>query len=144
MTIEPTRPSCLLLLAVTFVLLTGCSSAAARYPVHGQMLMQDQPVAEAMVVFHPQFETSPGDPKPLAITDAEGKFQLTTLHANDGALPGDYRITVELRQERVSGEEFVRDGPNVLPPQYAKAATTPLKFTVAAQNNQVPPLILTP
>lgn len=95
-------------------------------------------MADAMVVFHPQMETAAGEPKPLAITDAEGKFQLTTLQANDGALPGSYRITVELRQERVSGEELVRDGPNLLPPQYAKAETTPLQFTVEAKKNQVP------
>jgi hypothetical protein len=131
-----------LLWATPLLLLTSCSGSAARYPVQGQVLVGDQPVADAMVVFHPQFETPPGQPKPLGITDAEGKFQLTTLQANDGALPGDYRITVELRQERLSGEELVRDGPNLLPAKYAKAETTPFAFTVGKQTNEVPLLAI--
>jgi len=28
------------------------------------------------------------------ITDASGKFQLTTLNANDGAMPGKYKVAV--------------------------------------------------
>ena len=127
---------------LAIALLGGCSNASARYPVHGQVLSGDRPVAEAMVVFHPQFETPPGQPKPLGITNAEGKFQLTTLHANDGALPGDYRITVELRQERPSGEEVTRDGPNLLPAKYAKPKTTPFQFTVSSGKNEVAPLIV--
>lgn len=127
---------------LVIALLGGCSNASARYPVHGQVLSGDRPVAEAMVVFHPQFETPPGQPKPLGITDAEGKFQLTTLRANDGALPGDYRITVELRQEHPSGEEVTRDGHNLLPPKYAKPETTPFQFTVTSGRNDVLPLVV--
>jgi hypothetical protein len=123
-------------------LLAGCSSSARRYPVEGQVLVGTQPVAEAMVLFHPQFKTPPGDPKPLGITDSEGKFQLTSLQANDGALPGNYLITVELRQERPSGEELVRDGPNLLPPRYARPDSTPVQFKVVSGQNVVPPLVI--
>jgi hypothetical protein len=133
-------PSLLAIIAIP--LLIGCSQSGARYPVHGQVVSSKQPVVEAMVVFHPQFETPQGQPKPLGITDSEGKFQLTTLHANDGAVPGDYRITVELRQERASGEELVRDGPNLLPPKYAKPETTPFQYTVTSSSNTVAPLIV--
>jgi hypothetical protein len=123
-------------------LLAGCSNSATRYPVEGQVLAGTQPVAEAMVVFHPRFETPPGDPKPLGITNSEGKFQLTSLQSNDGALPGDYRITIELRQERTSGEELVRDGPNLLPPRYARPDSTPFQFKVGSGQNVAPPLII--
>jgi hypothetical protein len=126
------------LLAFLLLSLASCSGPAARYPVQGQVLVGDQPVADALVVFHPQFETPPGQPKPLGITDAEGKFQLTTLQTNDCAWPGNYRITVELRQERLSGEEVVRDGPSILPARYGKPETTPFKFSVSSEQNEVP------
>jgi hypothetical protein len=131
-----------LLAIAAMALLAGCAKSDARYPVYGQVLSGDKPVAEAMIVFHPQFETPPGQPKPLGITDAEGKFQLTTLQANDGASPGDYRITVELRQERPSGEEITRDGPNLLPGKYARSETTPLQFTVTSGRNEMPALVV--
>lgn len=124
-------------------LLIGCSgSAPPRYPVLGEVHANDVPLADALVVFHPQFATPPGQPKPLAITDAQGKFQLTTLQANDGAPPGDYCITVELQQERLSGEELTRDGPNLLPAKYARPETTPFRFTVTSGKNEAPPLII--
>jgi len=94
-------------------------------------------------VFHPQFEVPPGDPKPMGITDASGAFQLTSLHANDGALPGEYRVTIEQRQERASGEDVVRDGPNLLPARYAKPDTTPLHFTVTSRS-QAARLVMEP
>jgi hypothetical protein len=68
---------------------------------------------------------------------------LTTVEAGDGALPGEYAITVELRDLRAVGEETVRDGLNLLPPQYADPGSTPLRFTVAAApDNEVPPIQL--
>jgi hypothetical protein len=132
----------LLVMAAALAVLTGCSRSDARYAVHGRVLSGAKPIAEAMVVFHPQFETPPGQPKPLGITDAEGKFQLTTLQANDGALPGDYRITVELREEHPSGEEITRDGRNLLPARYAKPETTPFQTTVTRGSDVLPPLVV--
>ena len=62
------------------------------------------------------------------------------VHQNDGAPPGDYQITVEQRALVSGGEEPTRTGPNVLPPKYAKPATSGFKFTVADGENQVPSL----
>jgi hypothetical protein len=112
--------------------------------VRGQILRDNQPLVEALVVFHPQFDVPSGQPKPLGITDAEGRFQLTTLHSNDGAFAGNYRITVEQRQERLSGEEITRDGPNLLPDKYARSETTPFQFTVTSGENTVSPLNIVP
>ena len=50
----------------------------------------------------------------------------------------------EQRQERLSGEELVRDGPNLLPARYAKSETTPFEFTVVSGENTVSPLNIEP
>ena len=118
----------------------GCGSAddVRCAQVHGQVLMAGKPLAEAMVVFH-SLDSLPADaPKPLAYCDAEGRFALTTLRAGDGAPPGRYAVTVELREARQIGEELVRDGRNLLPPQYADPQRTPLNFSVAAGTNEMP------
>jgi hypothetical protein len=108
--------------------------------VRGQVLQNDKPLVDALVVFHPKVDFHPALPKPQAITNTEGKFTLTSLTSSDGAPLGDYAITVELRQERLSGEELTRDGPNLLPPQYAKPVTTPLNYSVKRGTNEVPTL----
>ena len=124
--------------------LSGCSSSNEPrcYPVQGQVLLNDQPVAEAMIVFHPQTPLDENIPNPIAQSDADGNFYLTTLKPGDGAPAGDYVITVVLREARQIGDELTRDGPNVLPPRYAKPGTSDLKYTVVEGENSVPPLKL--
>ena len=78
----------------------------------------------------------------MSVCDAQGRFELTTYDARDGAPAGQYAITVELRQPQQRGEEMVRDGPNVLPPKYADASRSPLRYTVVEGRNEVPPLVI--
>ena len=136
---KPLAPPLLLL-----ALLLGCSQpdGPVRYPVEGQVLYQGRPVAEARVVFHPQAEPDAQLPKPQAETDAEGRFKLTTLKPGDGAVPGPYMITVELRALRQIGEETVRDGRNLLPSRYGDPVKSGLSYEVQEGENQLPPLEL--
>ena len=53
-----------------------------------------RPCDNALVVFHPLGKDRLNDPKPVGKTDSKGSFVLTTFAENDGALPGDYAITV--------------------------------------------------
>lgn len=131
------------LAAMTLAVL-GCSGGNAPrcHAVRGRVVLADQPVAEAQVVFHPLAAQPREAPKPLGFTDAEGQFELTTLKAGDGAQVGDYAITVELREPRWVGEELVREGPHLLPARYADPRTTELRYTVVAGKNAVPPLVL--
>ena len=106
------------------------------------MLLDSQPVAEALVVFHPRGGQAKESLQPQAQTDADGWFELTTLKPGDGAQTGEYAITVELREHRLVGEEFVRDGPNLLPARYTRSDSSDLRYKVVAGRNEVPPLIL--
>jgi len=134
-----------LLLSVSLSLfLTGCGSETGPqcHPVAGQVLFQGQPLAEAMVVFHPLLPTTEKIPQPIATTDAAGRFVLTTLKSSDGVPAGEYAITIELREPRLIGEEIVRDGPNLLPVQYASPKDTPLRYKVTPGKNEVPEIRL--
>ena len=127
---------------VALVAAVGCSRSTgpACYPVRGQVLYQDRPLAEALVVFHPLDPAAADYPRPMAITDPQGHFELTTIQSRDGAPAGKYAITVEHRRARLIGEELVRDGRNVLPLRFSKADSSPLSYTVVAGPNEVPPL----
>ena len=122
------------------VLLIGCGSETGPrcHPVEGKVLYQNQPLAEAMVVFHPLVPPAEKIPQPIGNTNAEGRFVMTTLKSGDGAPIGEYAITIELREPRQIGEEVVRDGPNLLPPKYASPKDTPLRHTVVPGKNEVP------
>lgn len=127
------------------LVLIGCSSnnQPECFAVRGQVKFNNKPVGDAMVTFHPQVEPAVPVPRPTAICDAQGNFSLTTFRQNDGAPPGDYAITIELREERMVGEEMVRDGKNVLPAKYASKETSGLNYRVVAGSNEVPTLELT-
>ena len=67
--------------------------------------------------------------------DANGAFQLSSLGTNDGALVGDYTVTLEGTE---TGRDY--DHPNdpvvnVVDEKYTSNATTDLKFTVKPGRN---------
>jgi hypothetical protein len=117
----------------------GCGERLpARYPVEGEVRYQGKPLAEATVLFHPLGVPAPGLAQPMALTDEQGKFRLTTARSDDGATPGDYAVTVTLPALATVGEEPTRNGPNTLPALYARPETTPLRYVVVAGPNVVP------
>ncbi|MBC7854624.1 MAG: hypothetical protein IAF94_14425, partial [Pirellulaceae bacterium] len=135
-------PTLVLSAALLFVLGCGGESGPQCQPVEGRILYQNQPLAEAIVVFHPLTPPLEKVPQPIGNTNAEGRFVMTTLKSGDGAPEGEYAITVELREPRQIGEEVVRDGPNLLPRQYASPKETPLRHKVVPGKNAVPEIKL--
>ena len=118
----------------------GCSgdSGPTCFPVRGEIRLEGKPLAEAMVVFHPLDPDAPEISKPLAYSDKDGEFELTTLKPRDGAPAGEYAITVELRELIQDGDQMVRDGRNLLPERYRIPSESGLKFTVENEANEVP------
>jgi hypothetical protein len=69
----------------------GCGSKVKPVRVEGVVLLDDRPLKEAMVTFVPE----EGSGRLAAgLTDDDGKFELTTATSGDGALPGNYKVTV--------------------------------------------------
>lgn len=79
-----------------FLLVVGCAPTAPS-PVSTKGIVKTKKGVvcdNALVVFHPLETDRLNDAKPVATTNGEGKFALTTFAANDGALPGEYAITI--------------------------------------------------
>jgi hypothetical protein len=102
-------------------------------PVSGTVLYNQKPVAGATVVFHPDGHSHAA----TAQTDNAGKYSLRTFAPNDGAVPGEYKVTVGKIEAPSGGEEQETqvDAPptkqsSLLPERYASPASSDLKASV--------------
>lgn len=142
---------------LSFIVLTavgaicGCSSEASVQgvmPVSGKVTYQGEAVEGATVIFTPE-----GDNRSASgITDTEGKYQLTTLQAGDGALPGSYKVTIYKTEEEdpISDEErqkYFHENQGRMPPvkmrellpaKYKQPATAGLTAKVESGRNDFP------
>jgi hypothetical protein len=100
-----------------------------------------QPATGAFLVFHPVGQAVTGEERPTAKVQEDGSFVLTSHGAKsggEGAPAGEYAVTVQWYKLVTEGKD-VKAGPNVIPAQYSKPETTPLKVAVEAKENQLRP-----
>lgn len=120
---------------------TGCGGGggdASRpqvTPAGGTVLYKGQPVEGAMVVFVPQGH----DQGAAGRTDASGKFALQTFDPNDGAVPGEYKVTVTKSEmaaapAAATSDDYEAPTPSqeraLLPNRYSKPDSSQLTATV--------------
>jgi hypothetical protein len=135
--------------ACTLLALTagsGCGGPGKPIKTEGLITLHGNPVAAATVTFHPE-----GGQGRLAtgMTGDDGVFQLQTFAPDDGALPGDYKVTV-IKTEGVAPPPAGNDPAkhkewmmktmfkkptqkapaSRLPKEYADASKTPLRVHV--------------
>jgi hypothetical protein len=100
-------------LIVLFALMAiGCTPSKVQ-PVAAKGVVKTkggQPCDGAFVVFHPQEKERINDPKPVATADPQGNFVLTTFAQNDGAIPGEYGITIVWPGKAGAEKEFSLSG----------------------------------
>jgi hypothetical protein len=128
----------------------GCGGAAGRpIKTEGLITLDGKPVAGATVTFHPEKERGRAA---TGLTDEDGVFLLQTFVSGDGALPGDYKVTViktealaappaagdrEKHKEWMMKMMFNRSKQkpraSPLPKEYADPATTPLRVHVPSE-----------
>lgn len=126
------------------IVLNGCGKGSAGPSVKGQVLLDDQPLAGARVVFE-------GVGGNKAVTDDKGKFLL------DGKVfksvkPGKYivRITKHVNKktgDAPSAEEhdqllFAGELKNILPAHYGRKEENPLIVEIKEGVNELPPFQL--
>jgi hypothetical protein len=124
-------------------LVAGCGDGKPKlYKTAGQVLIGGKAAPKAFVVFHSlNGETPPG--RASATTDDDGRFALTTMSAGDGAPAGNYAVVVTWPIPPKS--PFDGGGPDRLRGRYGDPATTPLKATIAKQDeNLLEPFQLDP
>ena len=95
-----------LLLFMIAVMATGCWNSS-KYPletVAGIVTLDGKPLGDAFVNFQPT-----GGPGSTAITDAEGRYSLTTIDGDPGAVIGLHNVTVYSvhSQEAASDDETI-------------------------------------
>lgn len=125
--------------SVLMVGLLGCDQSdldAKLFPVSGTVTLDDQPLANASVVFLAG-EGVPGSGA-RGTTDAEGKYTLTTSHGGPGAAVGSY--TVVINKIVMADGSPIPPGTtsiaelqtkDIVPPLYTNPSNSPLKATVS-------------
>ena len=95
-------------LVLASVCLVGCSGEPQEpvYSVHGQVLWEGQPLADALVVLH---RLDRQGCNLTAHTDSAGRFEMTTYQPGDGDPLGLYAATVEYRELVQEGDERMRN-----------------------------------
>jgi hypothetical protein len=151
-----TTAACAALIGVGICLLPGCgddSGLGKRYPVYGTVTYKDSPVEAGRISFLP-VDSKNADQRAAAGEITNGSYSLTTHTDGDGALPGDYFVTIESklvdnskvletvkkyggggRQDDVA--KASAKAKNLIPGKYQLAETSKLKATVKAESNKL-------
>ena len=91
-------PTCLLAAFLGLAFLSGCGQPSMA-KVTGRVTCKGQPVPEAMITFNPvpkaAEDREPGKPA-TGMTDAEGRYELSTFKNYDGVLVGEHKVVVHL------------------------------------------------
>jgi hypothetical protein len=142
------RSFMILLAVATFA---GCGDGyPARVPVSGSVTFQGKPLAGANITF---LSTASDGKSASGKTDDNGNYQLSSYATHDGAIPGDYIVTVAVLDmttanlDVATAEDLGADytammnaaasnrpktQPGGVPAKYADASQTDLKQSVSA------------
>ena len=151
-----TSSACAALLSVGLYLLAGCgddTGLGKRYPVYGTVTYKDSPVETGRVSFIPVESTS-GNQRAAAGDIQNGSYSLTTAVDGDGALPGEYFVTIasKLVDDSKVKETIAKHGgggrqqdvakaaasaKNLIPGKYQLPETSKLKVTVKESSNKL-------
>jgi hypothetical protein len=143
---------------MTAVGLAGCGSGGEgagqrenTVAVSGVVTFNNAPVEGATVTFSPGAGST--SKAAFGVTNADGKYQLTTYAANDGAIPGSYSVTIAKQvtegrapdpvneedykpPEETEGKAPPVSSVTLLPPKYASPTSSGLKAEVKSDGAQ--------
>lgn len=130
--------------AACFAACAGCGPGRpATATVQGKVTYQGKPVVEGTIVFYPE----KGRPATGTLAP-DGSYRLTTFDANDGAMLGPHRVTIEARRITPTmipagddPESAGAHGPPkvewLLPEKYAGRDSSPLTAEVKPGRNDI-------
>ncbi len=144
-------------LALLLLAVAGCSGRYTPVPVSGVVTLDDKPVEGAMVYFYAVGDDKEGRPA-FGSTDKEGRFRLSTMGHEDGALRRQYKVVVhkfiptlpnlktpdfpntpegKAQRDDFNYRNFEAKGiqpyKNALPAKYGNSETTPLSSNVTGK-----------
>jgi hypothetical protein len=134
------------LLSVSLAACSGCGSKGtdATLKVTGTVTYNGAPVADASVTFTPE----KGRPA-TGITDAAGKFTLTTFSKDDGAVPGRHKVTIAPNASKIEPMPGTPEaataaaGKPPFPRRYSKLEESGLSAEVRTDDKNVFPFNMT-
>ena len=95
----------------------GCGRTDNLVKVKGVVTLDGKPLSSATITFNP----IAGAGRPAnGLSDGDGNFQLTTSSPNDGAAPGEYKVTVAKEQAADPVKIDPSQGPEGLAEMFAK------------------------
>lgn len=115
------------------VAVAGCADQQMG-EVQGTVTFEGQPVSGAMVLFEPHEQGRPS----LAVTDAQGRYQLTFSATQQGATTGKHLVRITTAQDAAfndSGKVVVAALNEKIPADYNTQST--LEVTVEPGANQI-------
>jgi hypothetical protein len=121
------------LVPLLLALLAGCGGGSYKVaPVSGRVTLNDQPLANAAVLFQPV--TVPGNngpgPGSTGVTDADGRYTLSITGKDEkGAVVGKHKVRITLMQDSDSTDDEPKKHKR-LPAKYYRDTT--LEWDVAA------------
>ncbi len=130
----------LLLIPAWLALVSGCGGGTATVgevpcsPAKGSLFIGEKPAAGATLICIPKTEASGSlTPRPRATVGEDGSFALSTFGTGDGAPVGEYGLMIfwpgNDSDDRLNG-------------RYDSPAKTKQTVTIAAGNNDLPPIKL--
>jgi hypothetical protein len=118
--------------AITFTGCGGASTGPQLVPVDGVVTYNGSPIEGANVTFHP-VETENGAVGGQSVTDAEGRFEMTTHVGggkfHPGVAPGQYGVAIT-KLDTASIATTLGPPKDLLPKKYASAKTSGLTADV--------------
>jgi hypothetical protein len=138
------RPELYVALMVLLFGSSGCSSGGA-YPVSGQVVYEDGQPATELAGWTIVFDNSDLRVSSLGKIGRDGRFSLSFRKANDGAIPGSYKVTIYYPNQDIPDSE---DAPAGQPTQrkrprkpisskYSDENLTPLTAIVEPKKNDI-------
>jgi len=133
-------------MAILAIALVGCGKQqgdrSTLYPAEGQVFVNQQPLAGALVVLYPKGESGVKVVPSRAQTGPDGRFRVGTFAVGDGAPEGEYAVTVIHYPTQKHSDGGYAAGPNDLPKKYTSPTTTDLRVQIGEGKSSLPALVL--
>ncbi|QDT41739.1 hypothetical protein Pan241w_18020 [Gimesia alba] len=133
-----------ILVVFSLVHAVGCGNSVERpktVPVSGKVTWNGAPLSMGRVQFVPS-DSKKGRPA-VGDINQEGHYTLMTFQANDGVMPGNYKIFVDARKEGDPNNLKTKGGFPILPQKYYDANKSGLTaFIEDSAKNKVVDIVL--
>lgn len=113
--------------------LVGCGGGKTA-PVNGRVKLKDGSDVSVLAGYALTFEAEEGKTSAVGEVDRDGTFKLSTFGANDGAMPGKYRVAINPPNNPDPDEPPTR---SKLPARYANLETSGLTAEVKPGQNNI-------